>query len=128
MSEENLIDTFQVIEERFNRAMVSNDPDEIRRCITDDWVLVNPESGPVNGDAILEIIGNGMLSHQTMTKDIVRAERYGDVVVVTGRGRNKGTFQGLDIEADEWVTDIYIRDGDDWRCALTQLTPVKLNN
>ena len=124
MTSAELLQEFRAVEERFNQAMVSNDPDEIAGCITDDWVLVNPESGPVNREVILGIIGNGMLTHTTMTKEVVRAERYGDVVVVTGRGHNTGTFQGTPIEADEWVTDVYVRVDNDWRCALTQLTPV----
>ncbi len=125
MSSANLVREFQAVEDRFNTAMVSNDPNEIRRCITDDWVLVNPESGPVSGEIILGIIGNGMLAHTTMTKEVVRVEQYGEVAVVTGRGQNTGTFQGEPIEADEWVTDVYVRANGDWLCALTQLTPVK---
>lgn len=30
------------LEEAFNRAMVSNDVEQIARCITDDWILVTP--------------------------------------------------------------------------------------
>ena len=123
ISQTELLREFQAIEDRFNAAMVSNDPAAISLCITDDWVLVNPESGPVSREIILGIIGSGALTHTSMTKQVVRAEQYGDVAVVTGRGQNTGTFQGTPIEADEWVTDVYIRTEDGWRCVLTQLTP-----
>jgi len=122
-SDETLIAEFQKIEERFNAAMVSNDPDTIAKCITEDWALVNPESGPINREIILGIIGNGALSHSSMTKEVKRVEQYGEMAVVTARGQNTGTFQGNPIEADEWITDIYIRKGGDWLCVLTHLTP-----
>ncbi|WP_173049617.1 hypothetical protein [Nitrospira sp. KM1] len=37
----------QELEEHFNAAMISNDVERIAECITDDWLLVTPEAGPV---------------------------------------------------------------------------------
>lgn len=59
-----------------------------------------------------------------MTKDVARVRLYGDVAVVTGRGRNTGFFEGQPIAADEWITDVYRRVEDRWLCVLTHLTPV----
>ncbi len=112
------------VEHAFNLAMVSNDVDQIRACITDDWVLVTPEVGPVPAARILHVVANGELRHDTMTKDGGRVKVYGDVAVVTARGRNTGQFRGQPLSADEWVTDVYRRVGGRWRCALTHLTPV----
>ena len=122
-SEDRLLAEFQAVEDRFNAAMISNDPKEIAACITDDWALVNPESGPLPGEIILALIGNGVLTHDTMTKRVDRARVYGDVAIVTGRAHNTGTYQGNPIEADEWVTDVYLRTDDGWRCVITHLTP-----
>jgi len=44
---------------------------------------------------------------------------------VTGRAQNTGTWQGEPMEAVEWITDVYKKDGDEWLCVLTHLTPVK---
>lgn len=114
---------FQQLEGRFNQAMVSNDVDQIGECISDDWVLVTPESGPVSRAAILQVIQSGMLTHSSMGKVVARAAVYGDVAVITGRGQNTGTYKGAPMAADEWVTDIYRNVGGQWRCVLTQLTP-----
>lgn len=127
-SEAELLKDFQAIEDRFNDAMVSNDPEMIAKCITEDWTLVNPESGPVSREIILSIIGSGVLAHSTMTKQIHRAKVYGDVAVVTGRGQNTGSFQGKPIEADEWITDVYVQTEFGWRCALTHLTPALIHS
>ncbi len=111
------------LEEAFNRAMISNDVAQISRCITDDWILVTPEAGPVPRERILGVIGSGMLTHATMKKVPTHACVVGDIAWVTGRGQNSGTFNGSPIEADEYITDIYRRVEGEWRCMLTHLTP-----
>ena len=112
------------VEDVFNQAMVSNDIARIRACITDDWVLVTPEVGVVPAARILHVIENGQLRHDTMTKDVARVAVYGDIALVTARGRNTGQFKGQPLSADEWVTDVYRRVDGRWRCVLTHLTPV----
>ena len=112
------------VDEDFNRAMVSNDVLRIGACVADDWVLITPEAGVVPRSRILHVIESGELSHDTMTKDVGRVKVYGDVAVVTGRGQNTGHFRGQRISADEWVTDVYRKVGDQWLCVLTHLTPV----
>lgn len=114
---------FEALEAQFNRAMVSNDVDQIAQCITEDWVLVTPEVGPVSREAMLDAIRQGRLSHNTMTKSLARVAVYGDMAIVTGRGRNTGQFQGQAISADEWITDVYKRFDSGWKCVLTHLTP-----
>jgi len=117
------LQTFQAIEDRFNAAMVSNDVARIAECTADDWVLVTPEKGPIGREAILQAVGSGLLAHDSMTKQVLRAQVYGEVAVVTGRGTNTGTFRGEPISADEWITDVYRYAQGQWRCVLTHLTP-----
>lgn len=113
------------LEERFNQAMVSNDVDIISKCITDDWILVTPEAGPIPRSRILGVIQSGRLTHSAMTKVATHAAVVGDMAWVTGRGQNTGAFNGEPIRADEYITDIYRRVGGRWLCMLTHLTPVQ---
>ena len=85
---------------------------------------MTPEVGVVPRARLLHVIEAGELSHDTMTKEIVRVKVYGDIAVVTARGRNTGSFRGAPISADEWVTDVYRRIEGRWLCVLTHLTPV----
>ena len=118
------IPTFLIeLEDAFNEAMISNDVARISRCITDDWILVTPEAGPVPRSRILDVIGSGLLSHATMTKVATHACVAGDIAWVTGRGQNTGTFDGKPMAADEYITDIYRKVDGTWRCMLTHLTP-----
>jgi ketosteroid isomerase-like protein len=114
------------LEAAFNEAMVSNDAERIATCVTPEWLLVTPENGPVPCARILEVIRSGQLTHASMSKEPLAGEQAGDLAWVTGRGRNTGTWHGAPFEADEWVTDVYRRQGDGaWRCVLTHLTSAR---
>jgi ketosteroid isomerase-like protein len=113
----------EAAEQAFNAAMVSNDLDRIRGCITPDWFLVTPEAGPVPAKRILGLIADGTLGHHTMTKTSHLIRVMGEVAIVTGRGWNTGWYRGAPIAADEWITDVYRRIDGRWRCTLTHLAP-----
>ncbi|WP_144281985.1 nuclear transport factor 2 family protein [Chryseobacterium echinoideorum] len=125
MNEIDLIKEFQHIEDNFNRAVVTNDIAEIKKCITSDWVLVDSQGGIIPQERFFEVLKQGLLSHSAMSKEVLRVKMYRGVALVTGRGQNTGTWQGEPMEADEWITDVYKKDGDEWLCVLTHLTPVK---
>lgn len=127
MTEKELKDYFHQIEETFNKAVISNNVDEIKKCVSEDWVLVDGQGGIIAQERFFQVVEQGLLSHSTMTKEILRVKVYGNISLVTGRGKNTATWQGQNIEADEWVTDIYKKENDKWLCVLTHLTPVKSN-
>jgi len=125
MKDEQLISEFQQIEDDFNKAVISNKVDEIKKCVTEDWVLVDSQGGIIPQEGFFRVLEQGLLSHDTMTKEILRVKVYGDIALVTGRGQNTGNWQGQRLEADEWITDVYKKENDKWLCVLTHLTPVK---
>ena len=119
------ISEFQKIEDQFNNAIISNNIDEIKKCITEDWVIVDAQGGIIPQERFFQVLEKGQLSHDTMVKNVLRVKVYGDVALVTGRGQNSGSWQGLPMEADEWITDVYKKENGRWLCVLTHLTPVK---
>ena len=125
MNEPDLISEFQHVEDNFNRAVVTNDISEIKKCITSDWVLVDSQGGIIPQERIFEVLKQGLLSHSAMNKEVLRVKMYGDIALVTGRGQNTGTWQGQSMEADEWITDVYKMENDQLLCVLTHSTPVK---
>ncbi|MHB8929247.1 MAG: nuclear transport factor 2 family protein [Melioribacteraceae bacterium] len=125
MTQEQLKKQFQEIEDNFNKAVITNDINEIKKCITSDWALVDSQCGIIPQERFFSVPEQGLLSHSTMTKEILRVKIYGDIALVTGRGQNTGTWQGQPMEADEWITDVYKKENEKWLCVLTHLTPVK---
>lgn len=119
------IAAFQKIEDRFNEAIISNKIPEIKKCITEDWVLVDAQGGIISQERFFQVLEAGLLSHDTMVKKVLRVKIYGDIALVTGRGQNTGSWQGQQLIADEWITDVYKNENGRWLCVLTHLTPVK---
>ncbi|TKB87902.1 MAG: nuclear transport factor 2 family protein [Nitrospira sp.] len=66
MTDEVLFRELEAVEEAFNRAVVSNDVAKISACISEDWVLVTPEAGPVPRERFLQAVEQGILSHDSM--------------------------------------------------------------
>ena len=112
MAEEKLKQYFHQVEDNFNVAVISDRVDEIKKCITKDWVLVDSQGGIIPQERFFSVLEQGLLSHSTMTKEILRVKVYGDIALVTGRGQNTGTWQGQPMQADEWITDIFKREND----------------
>jgi ketosteroid isomerase-like protein len=124
MTEEYLVNQFQAVEDAFNKAVITNDVSEIKKCISNDWVLVDAQGGIIPKERFFFVVEQGMLKHTSMSKEILRVKVYGNIAIVTGRGKNAGFFNGQPINADEWVTDIYKKENEKWVCVLTHLTPV----
>lgn len=124
MADDNLKKEFQVIEDTFNKAVISNDCEKILACVSEDWVIIDPQGGILPQERFLSVVKQGMLKHTAMTKEILRVKIYDDIALVTGRGKNTGSFNAQPFELDEWVTDVYQKKNDKWLCVLTHLTPI----
>lgn len=104
-------------------AIVADDADRIAAFADPEWVLVTPESGPVTLGGFCQAVRSGDLSHAAMEFTVLDARRHGDVVTVRAHGTNHGTFRGEPFQADEWVTEVFVRHEDGWRCTVSALTP-----
>ncbi|WP_276346075.1 DUF4440 domain-containing protein [Daejeonella sp. JGW-45] len=82
MNEPDLISEFQHVEDNFNRAVVTNDISEIKKCITSDWVLVDSQGGIIQQERFFEVLKQGLLSHSVMSKEVLRVKMYGGVALV----------------------------------------------
>lgn len=108
----------------WEEAIVANDAEAIGRFMADDWVIVG-DTGVTTKNDFLAVVASGDLTHDTFKGEIHSVKQYGDAVVVTGRVRNSGDWQGYKFTSDEWTTDVFVlRDGR-WRCVHSQITAVK---
>ena len=117
-------DEFDTLEREWAQAIVSNKVEAIAHFMSDDWVIVG-ETGVSERSDFLRLVESGDLTHEKMEGTVARVRIYGEVAVVTGRGTNNGTYKGQPFSADEWITDIYVKQNGRWRCVLTHLTPAK---
>lgn len=106
-------------------AIVGNDADRITTFVTDDWVIVS-ESGVSPGARFLNLVASGNLTHSAM--DVVgpiRVRILGESAVLTSRITSTAHYLGRQSDADEWTTDVFVRQDGRWLCALTHYTAVK---
>ena len=116
--EEELLKT----EKEFARAIVKNDPEDIRRFVADDWIIIDPNGEIVDRTRFFEVIRSNALTHEMMESENLRVRIYGDSAVVTAVTRSKGTFMGQDFSTQERATDVFVKRGGRWQCVLTHLT------
>jgi ketosteroid isomerase-like protein len=106
-------------------ALVANDAVGIASFMTDDWVYVGPTGATPKSD-IIGWIATERLAHHTMrTVEPPRVAVYGDTVIVTAHKASSGTWDGVAYTADEWISEVYVRQGNRWRCVLSQKCPTE---
>jgi len=108
----------------WEHAMISNNADAIGRFMADDWVIVS-QSGVIGRDDFLQLVASGDLVHETFEGETLAVREYGETAIVTGRVRNNGAYRSKPFTADEWTTDIFVRDDDRWACVHSHITTVK---
>ncbi|GAA3521518.1 hypothetical protein GCM10022234_16770 [Aeromicrobium panaciterrae] len=119
-------DEVRAVSAAWDEAITSNDADLIASFMTDDWVYVGPQ-GPTPKEDLVGWIASGRLAHFTM-KPIGddRILQLSGVVVFTARKASTGRWDGAPYEADEWISEVYVPQGDGrWLCALSHKVPAE---
>jgi Domain of unknown function (DUF4440) len=124
MTEQPLIEEFQLIDDNFNQVLTSNNVDEISKLLSDDWILLEPQFGLITKERFLKAIDLGELSHKNMIKKVLRVKLHNDIAIVTTRGMNIGQYNGRPFNSEQWVTSIYKREKGNWICTMIQEMPV----
>lgn len=118
-------ETFAALLNEWAAAIVANDAEAIGRFVAPDWKFVT-STGITSGLTFLRLVASGDLTHDTMKLEVEHFSATSDTtVLVTTHGTNSGAYRGEPFSADEWATDVFVWDGERWRCTLTQLTSVE---
>ncbi len=124
MTDDQLIERFQLIEDTFNQALTTNNTEEISKYISRDWVLLEPQFGIITKERFLHVIEQGDLSHTAMNKKVLRIRLYKEIAIVIARGMNNGFYKGEPFNSEQWVTNVYKKENENWICIMTQEAPV----
>ncbi|MGK3950966.1 nuclear transport factor 2 family protein [Microbacterium sp. I2] len=105
-----------------SEAIVSNDPARIAAHLGEQWRLVDSD-GITTRQRLLDVVASGRLTHSRMhASGEISVQIYGSTAVVVARVLNTAHFDGEEFEADEWTTDVFVRDGAEWRCVHSHVT------
>lgn len=98
---------------------------QLEALLTSDFQIIDVSSGAeADRAAVLEAIGAGQLRFEAIDVLESRTRRYGDTVLVTGRTRMRGQFQGQPFGAHSRYTHVFVRQEGRWRLASAQGTPI----
>ena len=112
------------LEKAWAQAFLRNDAEAIGRHVAQDWTIITPEGNVLDGSTFLGLIKSGDLTHEVMDFADTSVRVYGDTAVVTAQATSKGRFKGHPFSESERSTDIFVKQGGQWKCVLTQLTRV----
>lgn len=112
------------VAEDWAAAIVSNDPARIASFMSDDWAIVS-ESGITSKADFLAFVESGQLAHSAMALvSRPRVRVHGDTAVLTVRMTNTAHYGGRRYDADEWTSDVFVKQNGRWLCVLSHITAV----
>ena len=116
-------DQIRAISDEWDAALIANDAGAVAGFMSDDWVFVGP-TGVTPKREIIDWIESGRLAHHSMqVTGKVRIVVNGEVAVLTARKASTGTWEGTPYAADEWLSEVYVKQGRRWACILSHKCP-----
>ena len=112
----------------WDRSMVENDANAIGRYMADDWVIIGPDGRVGDKATFLESVRSGVLTHNVMESHDLEARVYGNTAVVLSRGISGGMYHGQPFREVERVSCVFVKGDGRWRCVLTHLSRLSLED
>lgn len=108
----------------FDGLLASRVP-QLEVLLTGDFQIIDVSSGTQADRAmLLGALEAGQLHFEAIDVIESQTRRYGDTVLVTGRTRMRGEFQGRPFGAHSRYTHVFVRQEGRWRLASAQGTPI----
>ncbi|MFC0542176.1 nuclear transport factor 2 family protein [Kutzneria chonburiensis] len=118
--------TIEELEERWARAEVAGDVSTLDTLAAEEFRLVGPFGFVLDKAQWLDRYRGGDLVTTRLDWRDTQVRELGDTVLVIGIHDQAATYRGTASDGRFRSTHIWVRDGDDWRLAGTQLSPIGL--
>ena len=106
----------------WDRAMVTNDPDDIALFMAEEWTIIGPDGSIGDRASFLDLVRSGELTHDVMESHDMNVRVYGETAVVTARGVSGGRYRDEPFHLVERVSCVFVRQEHRWSCVLTHLS------
>ena len=98
---------------------------QLESLLTGDFQIIDVSSGTqADRTMLLGALGAGQLRFEAIDVLESQTRSYGDTVLVTGRTRMRGEYQGQPFGAHSRYTHVFVRQEGRWRLASAQGTPI----
>lgn len=118
----NAENELRAVIDAWDRAMVQNDARAIGRFMADEWTIIGSDGSCSDKARFLGLIESGALTHDVMESEDVTVRVYGDAAVVLAHGVSEGVYRGQPFREVERQSNVFIRQGTEWKCVLTHLS------
>jgi len=119
-AEEQLLLTF----ERFKKALFDSDAGALQEIIAEDYRGFDLQGRPQDIEMVLEAYRPGGVKLDRYDVEDLELRILGDVGILTGRGRIRGTYADHEFEHRLRFLDMYICREGAWRLYLSHVTPL----
>ncbi len=119
-----LVSEVTKFEKEWSDAEVRGDRSALDAILTDGFVGVGPRGFVLTKAEWLDRHASGDLKYRSIDVDEIEVHPYGDAVLVTSVQSQQGAYQSHDIAGSFRASQMVVRDGDRWRVASLQLSPM----
>jgi ketosteroid isomerase-like protein len=103
---------------------VRSDAAPFEQSLAADFAFVTPDGNTQDRAGFLGDMRNGNLKIASTVPDSMQVRVYGDAAVVTYHSTDRGTYKGTDISGQYRWTDVFVKQGGQWKIVASQGTPI----
>ena len=118
----NWEDEIRAIEEEGRVAFLAQDVERLRGMFAEELAVNSPMNRINDREQVLDLLGRGIIRHESMEVTIERIDRHGDVVVVMGEDVVKNPGQPTPVRRR--FTDVWRELGGSWKLVARQATHI----
>jgi len=112
------------IEQQWLDASVKADIATLDKIEADDYLVIDP-SGTISTKAEdMKNVKSGDLKFDSMEIFESKVRVYGNAAVVTAKTHLKGKYKTRDISGDYSSTDVFVKNGGQWRAVSSHITRI----
>ena len=111
---------------RWAQAVRDREMDFLERLLAPEFTLTTGRAGAeIRGREEWLAITRERYAVRSFEFEWIEPRRYGDAAVVRSRYRQLGSLEGRDRSQDYLMTDVFVREADDWRAVARHVSPLE---
>ena len=120
--ERNTVLSLEVL---WNQAEQNKDSKALNQLLGSTLTYIDETGLLMNKSQFLVSVTRTSLGTDQILNEGMTAERYGDVILVTGTYREKGIEKGKQFSQRGRFTDVWVKQAEIWQCVSSQTTLVR---
>jgi len=115
-------DTIRALQDEFDRAELHADRETLQRLLADDFVSIGPKGFLLDKQAWID--RHDLFEYQELQTSELDIRVYDGTAIVRDVQRNKARYKDERVELAVRVSQVWVKQQDDWRLAAIQFSPL----